>query len=107
MKLPKYLSGVCLALFLASCGDSPEEASAKTSAGMKAPIDIGTLPDGRHVKSIVVYRPGSQHNHYVYFVETETAEKATVTTNYNEAQGKTTINRVVVEIDGVNYVPAK
>lgn len=61
---------------------------------------IGTLPDGRKVVRYGISM-GSHSSHWIYVA----GDSATV--NRSERQGKTTVNRVEVFIDGVQIVPAK
>lgn len=96
----KYLA-ILISLFLVSC-ESPSDPApiSRTKASLNSPQTIGELPDGRTIKC-VVRDMGSEHNHYIYFVD------GVSTINYEVPQGKSTRNQVVVEIDGVKYVPAE
>lgn len=76
------------ALLLAGCPATPEDiAQAKqaTVSSFSNPELVGRLVDGRSVKRVVVTIP-NRHDHYVYFVD-----NATVSTNYAETHGKTTV----------------
>lgn len=64
--------------------------------------DVGTLPDGRVVYRYEIDR-GSDPSHFVYMI----VNQPTITMNTSEKHGKVTVNRSVVIIDGVKYVPAE
>lgn len=90
------------ALLLAGC-ETPEEAAAAragaahlTKASLEAPVEVGVLPNQQTVKYVRVYqyRPNRSRpeEHHVYFVDGVT------TTNWEEQVGKTTVDRVAVNI---------
>lgn len=95
----KYL--LLLSLLMVSC-DGPDDSNprALTAASFSNPQTIGTLPDGREVK-LIVRNMGNSENHFIYFVGD------TATTNYSVPQGKSHYNQVLVEINGVKYVPVE
>lgn len=74
-------------LFLAGC-ESEQEAMFDTKQSFENPELIGTLPDGREVKRVVVYLADA-HDQYVYFVD-----GGGVTVNREVSQGKMTRNMV-------------
>ena len=90
------------ALLLAGC-ETPEMAAAAragaahlTKASLEAPVEVGVLPNQQTVKYVRVYqyRPNRSRpeEHHVYFVDGVT------TTNWEEQVGKTTVDRVAVNI---------
>ncbi len=103
MKYTTLLISSIFGLLFASCSDPSDPSDpiplAATAASIDAPIVIGNLPDGRQIKCFVRDMGSNQHNHYIYYVGD------TVTTNQTVKQGKTSYNQVIVEIDGVKYVP--
>jgi ABC-type thiamine transport system substrate-binding protein len=104
----KYVIGIPVAcvvlacIICVSCQESPDNptALALTKQSFDNPQEVGTLPDGRVVK-VVCRDMGTHATHYIYFVDGVT------TINRNVPQGKTSYNQVVVEIDGVKYVPVE
>lgn len=90
------------ALLLTGC-ETPEETAAGragaqhlTKASLESPVEVGVLPNQQTVKYVKVYqyRPNrsSPDEHHVYFVD------GVATTNWEEQVGKTTADRVVVNI---------
>lgn len=60
---------------------------------------MGTLPDGRQVKRVVVERGILQSDHFVYFVD-----RADTTVNYEEKSGKTSYLRSQAYIEHMQRV---
>ena len=99
----KSLLALSAALFLASCNESIEARNERirdTKQSFAEPIKIGRLNDGREVSRVTVYN--QYHDHYVYFVDNGDGGR-TVSNNHDVSQGKTTVNKTIVEIDGIKY----
>lgn len=95
----KYILILLTAAFLVGCQEANDPTPlANTKAWFDRPETVGTLPDGIIVKYIV-RDMGSTASHYIYFVD------GTTTTNIRIPQGKTSYQQIVVEIDGVKYLP--
>lgn len=98
----KYLL-LLVPILMVSCNPTgPDDAAPRaiTESWFKNPQYVGTLPDGR-VVNYVIRDMGSGYDHYIYFVD------GSMTLNTREKVGKTTYQRVIVEIDGVKYVPVE
>lgn len=63
-------------------------------------FSVGVLPDGREVRQYEISR-GDASAHFIYVVD----GYGTVSVNRAERQGKTTVNKTEVLIDGRLYVP--
>lgn len=96
----KFAITAFLLLFCLGGCETQQQADLTSRATLKSGGDyIGALPDGRKIYRYELDRANSSYNHYIYVVGN------TISVNTSEKQGKNTVHRVTVMIDGVEYVP--
>lgn len=97
----KKLIFICL-LLLAGCeNDTPKIVEKRQKEFKSGGYVVGTLNDGRKVTRYEI--ENFSRNHWIYVVDST----ASVSTNFEFSEGKTTKNETVVVVDGVQYVPAE
>jgi hypothetical protein len=90
---------IALSLCLVGCTFSEQESKNLTQSNLDNPEVIGQL-NGHTLYRVEIVRPGNKPNHWVYFFDTN----PTVTVNRTETQGKSTVNKVEVMINGKKFI---
>lgn len=103
----KKLIFICL-LLLAGCDNDTPEINAKRQKEFNSGgYVVGTLNDGRKVTRYSIENGSNQDDHWIYVVDSTGSTTTNFNVSNNNPETPSNKNKVVVVVDGVQYVPAE